>query len=256
MNGWSRSSPRPSRNVAASASVRATMTPGTFMTSSWKRAALSRLICSSTPTSTLPPWCPHFFGAGLLVLDVVARDPGLDETTDQIPDVRVAAVSRVSVGDDEWPIVDLGGGSTLRFAEARAGEALVPVRREQGAHDRRGLVGHLGERIAGKVGSRVLRRGSPGRCRPAAQVDALDAHPLQCHRLTGRIRTEGGDLLALGEELPEPIVKLLGRHSRHGVVRGDGAPLLHHLTRRIQTRDALESRAGKPSCGLADFRIE
>jgi enoyl-CoA hydratase/carnithine racemase len=29
--------------------------PGTFMTSSWKRAALSRLICSSTPTSTFRP---------------------------------------------------------------------------------------------------------------------------------------------------------------------------------------------------------
>jgi len=42
----------------------ATMTPGTFMTSSWKRAALSRLICSSTPTSTFPPWCPHFLAPG------------------------------------------------------------------------------------------------------------------------------------------------------------------------------------------------
>src|SRR4029077_17982559 len=73
---------------------------------------------------------------------------------------------------------------------------------------------------------------------------------------TGRIGTEGRDLPALGEELPEPIVELLGRHSRHGVVGGDGAPLLRHLTRGIQTRDALESRTGKPSCGLADFRLE
>jgi hypothetical protein len=32
--------------------------------------------------------------------------------------------------------------------------------------------------------------------------------------------------------------------------------LLHHLTRRIQARDALEPRTGKPSCGLADFRLE
>ena len=37
-----------------------------------------------------------------------------------------------------------------------------------------------------------------------------------------------------------PIAELLGRHSRHGVVGADGAPLLHDLTRRIQTRDALE----------------
>jgi hypothetical protein len=56
--------PAPSRKVAASASVRATMMPGTRMTSSWKRAAFSRLICSSTPTSTFPPWCPHFLVPG------------------------------------------------------------------------------------------------------------------------------------------------------------------------------------------------
>ncbi len=133
----------------------------------------------------LSPLVPALLGAGLLILDVIARDPDLDETTDQIPDVRVAAVSGVGVGDDERPIVDLGRGSTLRLAQARAGEALVPVRHEQGAHNRRGLVGHLGERVAGQVGSRVLRDGSLGRRGPAAQVDALDSHPLQGHRLTG-----------------------------------------------------------------------
>ena len=133
----------------------------------------------------LSPLVPALLGAGLLVLDVVARDPDLHETTDQIPDVRVAAVSGVGVGDDEWPVVDLGRGDTLRLAQARAGEALVPVCREQRAHDRRGLVGHLGQRIAGQVGSRVLRHRSPGRRGPAPQVDALDTHPLQGHRLTG-----------------------------------------------------------------------
>ena len=204
----------------------------------------------------LPRLVPALLGARLLVLDVVARDPGLDEAADQIPDVRVAAVSGVGVGDDEWPVVDLGGGSTLRLAQPQAGETLVPVRREQGAHDRRGLIRHLGERIAGQVGSRVLRHRSPGRRGPAAQVDALDAHPLHGHRLTGRIGTEGRDLLALGEELPEPIIELLGRHSRHGVVGGNSAPLLHHLTRRIQPREALEPGTGKPPCGLADFRLE
>ena len=43
-------------SFALSASVRATMIPGTCMMSSWKRAALRRLICSSSETSTLPPW--------------------------------------------------------------------------------------------------------------------------------------------------------------------------------------------------------
>jgi hypothetical protein len=42
--------------LAASASVRHTMMPGTPMTSSWKRADDARLICSSLGTSTLPPW--------------------------------------------------------------------------------------------------------------------------------------------------------------------------------------------------------
>ena len=54
-NGWSRSSARLSIRLAASASVRATMMPGTRMMSSWKRAVLRRLICSSDGTSTLPP---------------------------------------------------------------------------------------------------------------------------------------------------------------------------------------------------------
>ncbi len=63
-NGWSRSSARLSIRLAASASVRATMMPGTRMMSSWKRAVLSRLICSSDGTSTLPPWWPHFLVPG------------------------------------------------------------------------------------------------------------------------------------------------------------------------------------------------
>jgi hypothetical protein len=37
---------------------------GTPMMSSWKRAALRRLICSSSGTRTLPPWWPHFFTPG------------------------------------------------------------------------------------------------------------------------------------------------------------------------------------------------
>ena len=127
---------------------------------------------------------PALLGAGLLVLDVVARDPDLNETADQIPDVRIATMSGVGVGNDERPVVDLGRGSTLRRAHAGPGEPLVPVRREQGAHYRRGLVGHLGERVAGQVGPRVLGHRAPGRGGPAAEVDALDAHPLQRHRLT------------------------------------------------------------------------
>ena len=45
-------------------------------------------------------------GARLLVLDVIARDADLDESPDQVPNVRVTAVAGVGVGDDERAEVD------------------------------------------------------------------------------------------------------------------------------------------------------
>src|SRR5215469_11440618 len=138
---------------------------------------------------------PALLGAGLLILDVVASDPNLDETTDQVPDVRIATVPGIGIGDDERPVVDLGGRCTLGLAEAGASEALVPVRREQSAHDWRSLVWYLGQRITCQVGPRVLGDRSLGRRSPAAEIDTLDAHALQGHRLTGRVRAEGRDLL-------------------------------------------------------------
>src|SRR5205823_3087320 len=133
----------------------------------------------------LPPLVPALLGTRLLVLDVIAGNAGFNEAPDQIPDVRLATMAGVGIGDDERPIVDLGGGGPLRLAHARAGKALVPVRREQSTHDWCRLVGHLGERIAGQIRSRVLRYRSPGRRGPAAEVDALDTHALQGHSLTG-----------------------------------------------------------------------
>jgi hypothetical protein len=94
MNGWSRSSPRPSSRVAASASVRATMMPGTPMTSSWKRAALRRLICSSDRDQHLAALVAALLGARPLVLDVVAGHAGLDEAADQV----------AHVGSPPWPV--------------------------------------------------------------------------------------------------------------------------------------------------------
>ena len=95
------------------------MRPGTFMMSSCRRAAFSRLICSSRHEH-LAALVPALLCARLLVLDVVAWDPDLDEAANQIPDVRVAAVAGVGVGDNEWPIVDLGCGIPLRLAQAQA----------------------------------------------------------------------------------------------------------------------------------------
>jgi hypothetical protein len=47
--------------VAASASVRATITDGTSRTSEASRAAMSVRTCCCVGTRTLPPMCPHFF---------------------------------------------------------------------------------------------------------------------------------------------------------------------------------------------------
>ncbi len=110
------------------------------------------------------------------------------------------------------------------------GELLVAVGGQQRAHEARGLVGHLAERVAGQVRARVLVGGTLGRGRPAAEVDALDAHALHRHGLTGRVRAEGRDRLLLGEQRPQARVKALGCVARDGVVGRDRAPLLDNLS--------------------------
>ena len=180
-------------------------------------------------------------GARALVLDVVARHAGLDEAADQVAHVRVAAVAGVGVGDDEGPEVDRGRLGPLLLGQLRAQVELVAVGGEQGPHERGRLVGDLAQRVAGEVGARVLGRGALGRGGPAAQVDALDAHALHRHRLAGRVGAEGGDALPLVEELAQPGVEGLRRLAGHGVVVGDGAPLLDHLARRVEAGDALRS---------------
>ena len=60
-------------------------------------------------------------GARLLVLDVVARNADLDESTDQVPNVGVAAVARVGVGDDERAEVDFRRRSARVLVHAGRG---------------------------------------------------------------------------------------------------------------------------------------
>mmetsp|Transcript_11096 Transcript_11096/g.25583 ORF Transcript_11096/g.25583 Transcript_11096/m.25583 type:complete len:214 (-) Transcript_11096:513-1154(-) len=64
MNAWSRSSTLEERNVAASASVRATISVDVPITSACSRAATRRSQCSCAGTRTLPPMCPHFLVPG------------------------------------------------------------------------------------------------------------------------------------------------------------------------------------------------
>ena len=144
----------------------------------------------------------------------------------------------------------------LRLSHPRTQILLVAIGREQGAHERRCFVGHLAERIAGEIGSRVLARSALGGGRPAAEVDRLDPHPLHRHRLPRRVRAKGGDALALREKFAQAIVKRCGRLTRYRVVVADGAALLDHLTRGIQANDPRESGAVEPLLGLVDFLFE
>ena len=57
-----------------------------------------------------------FLHARLLILDVIPRHTHFDKPPDEIPDVSVAAVPRVGVGDDEGPEVDLGNVARLSGA--------------------------------------------------------------------------------------------------------------------------------------------
>ena len=195
-------------------------------------------------------------GARPLVLDVVAGHARLDEAADQVAHVRVAAVAGVGVGDDERPVVDGRRRGALRLAHAQALEVLVAVGGEQRPHQRRRLVGHLRERVAREVGPGVLARRALGRGRPAAEVDALDAHALHRHRLARRVGAEGGDALALGEELAQPGVERRRGLARHRVVVGDGAALLGHLAGGVEAGDAAEARAVEPALGGLDLRVE
>src|SRR6516162_7303402 len=105
---------------------------------------------------------PAFFHPRLLVFDVVTGDTDLDETADQVSDVRISAMTGVGIGDDERPIIQFGGGGPLFRLHARARKKLVPVRRYESADDTCSLVGHLAERVAGEIRARVLRNAPLG----------------------------------------------------------------------------------------------
>ncbi len=195
-------------------------------------------------------------GSRLLVFDVVARYADFDEAPDEIPHVGVSPVAGVGVRDDEGAKVDLGKCRALRFAHAQTCETLVPTGREQGPNDRGGPVGHLAQRIARKVGARILRDRSLGGGRPAAQIDGLDARALERHGLAGRVGTKRGDLFAGRGQFLEPRMELFSGDARHRVVRLDRAPLLGDLARRVEPGDSVEPRVGQEGRGLFDFSVE
>ncbi len=156
--------------------------------------------------------------------------------------MRITAVAGVGVGDDERPVVVRRGRGALLVGHPQPQVLLVAVGGEQRAHQAGGLVGHLAQRIAGQVGPRILADGALGRRRPAAEVDALDAHPLHRHGLARRVGAEGRDALLLGEQLAQARVERRRGLARHGVVGRDGAALLDDLAGRVQADDPVEAR--------------
>ena len=194
--------------------------------------------------------------ARALVLDVVARHARLDETANEVAHVGITAVAGVGVGDDERAVVVGRGRRALLVGHAQPQVLLIAVGGQQGAHQSGGLVGHLAQRIAGQVGSRILADRALGRGRPAAEVDPLDAHPLHDHGLPRRVGAEGGDALLLGEQLAQARMKRRGRLARDGVVGRDRAALLDYLAGRVQTNDPVEPRAVEVLLGGGDVPLE
>src|SRR5271165_3723148 len=137
----------------------------------------------------------------------------------------------IGIRDNEWPIIDFRGGCALFRLHAGAKKQLISVGGEQSAHDRRSLVWHLAERVAGEVCAWIFGDASFGRSRPTAQVDAFDAKSFDGHGLSRRVGTEGRDRLARLKQLSEPGIKALSGCARHRIVGGNGASLLNYLTR-------------------------
>ena len=199
---------------------------------------------------------PTLLGARPLVLDVVSRHARFDEPLDQVAHVRIAAVAGVGVGDDERPVVDRRCPFALFLAHPQPQVLLIAVGGQQRADQAGGLVGHLAQRIAGQVGPRVFADRALGGGCPTAEVDALDAHPLHGHCLPRRVWAEGGDALALGEELTQPRVKGLRRLSRNDVIAGDGAALLYNLACGVEASDSLEPRAVEVALRGGDIPVK
>src|SRR4030095_2763959 len=110
-------------------------------------------------------------GARALVLDVLAAHAGFYEAPHEVAHVGITPMAGIGIGDDERTKVSGRRRAALLLGHARPPMVLVALGSEQGAHQHRGLVGHLAERIAGQIGSWVLARRAPGGGRPAAEVD-------------------------------------------------------------------------------------
>ena len=106
MNSWSRSSTSLVMQGAASASVRATITVGTPMTSAARRAAFRvRMNCLGRDEDLAAQVAALLLGREL-VLEVHAGGARLDHGLHQLEGVERAAEAGLGVGDDRREPVD------------------------------------------------------------------------------------------------------------------------------------------------------
>ncbi len=68
--------------------------------------------------------------ARLLIFNMIARHAHFNEAPDQVAHMGVAAMTRVGVGNDKWPVVDLRGLRAFFFTHAQTQEILIAVRSE------------------------------------------------------------------------------------------------------------------------------
>jgi hypothetical protein len=189
---------------------------------------------------------PALLRAGLLIFNVVAWNPNFNKAPNQVAHVRVSTVAGVGIRDNEGPEVDRRIRLALLFGHAGAGKVLVLVGRKQCAHQAGCFVGYLAERVARQIRAGIFSDRPLCRGRPATQVNALDAHALDHHRLARRIGAERRDLPVLLKEFAQPCIKGLRSLPRDRVIAADGALLLRHLLRGVKADDPLKARVRKP----------
>jgi hypothetical protein len=94
---------------AASASVRATTSVGTPITSAARRAATSFSTCFARRHQHLAAHVAAFLHRGQLVFEVDAGAPGVDHRLHQLEGVEHAAEAGLGIGDDRREVVDVAG---------------------------------------------------------------------------------------------------------------------------------------------------
>jgi hypothetical protein len=175
---------------------------------------------------------------GELVLEVNRGRACLDHPLHQLERVQRPSEACLRVGDDREEVVR--AGLPFRpFDPVGAQQRVV-----QPAHHR----GHAVRRIEALVGIDVAGEVAVRRDLPAGEVDRLQPRLRHLHRLPARERAQRGNIVFLGEELPE----LLGAVARERVLDRQRAAQPEHILRGVVALDAAPARALGPLAAEVD----